>query len=241
MFKRILLTISLILGLAANASALTLSQSVLTGNGAAPGTLGTNAPIGDLVLVQVFQSVTTTCSAAGLGVTGCGATWVNGGCTSGSEIIANFAVIVGTACNTVSITNGVSGQSVHIMDFTGTELPSSIVIDGTMTDGQAYSIGPIEPSPYTSTNATDLIIGGVMSTGGVGGLPGSPWNNLGSAPPYTTYQIVSSVGTFQPSWGTLSSVAYWGASVLGIELGSIGPTPTPTATPTPSLSGSLVY
>lgn len=228
MLKRILLAIALVLGLAANASALSLSQDVLTGTGAAPGTLASNAPIGDLVVVQVFQAVTTSCSAAALGVTGMGATWVNLGCTSGDEIIANFAAIVVTAANTVSITNGVSGQTVHILDFTGTLLPASVVVDGTMTNGQGFSTGPIEPSSYTSANASDLIIGGASSTGGFGGTPGSPWNNLGTGP-YSTYQVVSSTASFQPSWGSVGSAAYWGASVVGIELGTV------------SLNGSLQY
>jgi len=178
-----------------------------------------NAQVGDTVVVYVGSSSTgtiDTLSLSGFGISG-GSWHELGGINNISSQQFIYAGVVASTGQSVTI-SGLANLSYNavIAEFTAT--PNSITQDG----GPAFGVGSngntVHPNPaYGTTNPRDIIVCGANSNNALSSQPSAPFINLTSLPlsNQDAYQIVTSTGLFQPSWG--NGTANWAAMCAGIQ------------------------
>jgi hypothetical protein len=173
-------------------------------------------------------------------ISGLGASWTE--VDSGDHEVRAIMYVgtVATAGNTVTLTwSGGVSPKISASDQEWANL-TNIIEAGSSNAGTSTSINAL----VQSTNPNDLVIavGGKQYSDTVNS-PGTPWiqlNGTSGVVPTSNpvYQIVSSSGTFNPSWSWANSADDAAAIVAIKGTGSnLTPTPTPTATSTPGRKG----
>jgi len=182
-------------------------------------TLPAPATVGNLLVVWVSHFSSTTPTLGGnISVS----SWTLLGTTSlgvGSLTLWQYAGIVTVAGTTVSSTEASSAYSyIAAAEFNGA--PASVVADGTATTGSSLT-GGTHPTtaPYTSSNASDLIVACSNMQGASDNTPPAGWSAL---PVVNTqlspiYQIVTATGSFTPVWGSIANTG-WVAVCAGIRV-----------------------
>ena len=258
MLKRILLVITLILGLAVTASAQTpVNQQILS---VTSGTSGSFPSItvnaGDLLVVQcggleglnASAGVTDSKSQTWIHPTGCSGSQStfpvedHFGFTTFYDYWYFYNAAAGATTVTINYATGDAFLSCNLV-----EMPSVLTTNPFDACATNYSSTAVTTQPtglVTTTNANDVLIGGALArnnttygTGlidyGAGAGTPTALTNYGTAGNNATsngaYQSLSSTNNYGFQW-TITSAGVAGGAVA-FKLTST-PTPTPTATPT---------
>lgn len=213
-------------------------STVVNSAGGTPNpTLGINSTPGNVVIAVVYTGGIRTASVSGMG-----ATWVplgDSGSLSGSTRVFMFAGIVVTPGTSLTIASSSAQASAQLIEFSG--IDAGLITNGVNSHADASGSTSIQPGNITTTNANDLVISaaGVGPIAGATGTitqSGAPWNALNGANPSTTifgtaalYQIVSTPGSFNPSFSWTTATGD-GALIVALQAApSISPTPPPPA------------
>lgn len=189
-------------------------------------TLSSNATVGNLVVLEI-----ASLGATAPVVTGLGATWgsalksvADGG--SGYHLY-QYAAVVQTAGTLISWTNG-NGDGSRASEWSG----YTTTADGTNGATSVSNPSALAPGNITTTDGTDLIVASCYCARTGTGTPtvtnpGSPWIGLSQeilAPKARlngVYQIVSSTGSFNPSFA-FSGATDAAAIIVAYEAASSG-------------------
>ena len=195
-------------------------------------TLPSTTTSGDTFVVNIFDYYNNTFTVTDSS-TGCGSpcnTWTTiitqtSSATAAQQTVLYAPNITGGANHTIKVTAGSADYFLAtVMEYSG--LAASNLVDATNSWNYVQDNGTIVTSTYqskniTTTNATDLIVGGGGTIALAGtSTPISPWTLAADShgTSYNSqvekYQIVSATGTFNASgvWNNANPVSGWVAA-----------------------------
>jgi len=204
-----------------HAVALVQQQGLLAAASSVTITMPSSVTVGNLLVVWVshFSSTTPT-----LGGNVTVSSWTLVGTSSigaGSLTLWQYAGIVTGAGTTISSTEASSSYSYIIAaEFSGA--PASVVLDGTAATGNSVSGGTHPTTPtYTSTNASDLIVGvsNIQGASDNATNVGGAWTDLAvvNTQLHAIYQVAATTGSFTPQWPSTGNTG-WVAICGGIRV-----------------------
>lgn len=185
-----------------------------------------NATVGNTVVA--FFNSTSTGTIDTLGFSGLGATWVQLGCnqSASTHLVQNciYAGVVGTPGKTVSVT-GTANLPATFTIAEYNNMPGAIALDPSSASCNFSGCGnAIESSTWSNNFAADLIVcDAAFGAASFPANPTAPFINLASVNNGSaivgqgTYQVVSSMQTFNPFWGSSGTSKAWVASCYGLE------------------------
>lgn len=146
--------------------------------------------------------------------------------STGTDFEIWYAPNVSSAGTTATVTwsGTITAGCLNAMEFSG--IATASANDGTGTGATHLSGTTIATGNYTTTNANDLILAGVstQSTSAPSVMPSGfttgTFVTAGTMGMQPNYEIVTSTGTFNPSWTVVSATA--AAGVGGLKAPSTG-------------------